>query len=268
MRCACARSPHATATEESAITKDGADRLYQDPDLAEFYDFDNGWGPDLEFCNELAQDAASVLDLGCGTGRFAAHLATRGCRVVGVDPARAMLDIAAARPGGSAAEWVEADARSLRLGRQFDLIVLTGHAFQVFLTREDRQLVLETIAAHLSPAGRFIFDSRNPDRREWLEWTPERSREVRDHPRLGRLVSWNEVEYDPATGIVTYETHYRLEDGSRHHFARSRIAFLEKSEIEALMAASGLVAERWLGDWRGSPWNPAAAEIIPLGRLS
>src|SRR5205085_1976365 len=32
-----------------------------------------------------------VLDLGCGKGRFAAHLATRGAKVVGLDRSAAML---------------------------------------------------------------------------------------------------------------------------------------------------------------------------------
>ena len=44
------------------------DRLYSDGDLAQFYDLDNGWGPDLSYCGKLAKDAGSVLNLGCGTG--------------------------------------------------------------------------------------------------------------------------------------------------------------------------------------------------------
>ncbi|WP_366510106.1 class I SAM-dependent methyltransferase [Mesorhizobium sp.] len=55
------------------------------------------------------------------------------------------------RAGGQRVDWVEADARDVRLGRRFDLVLLTGHAFQVFLTPEDREAVLATIAAHLAP---------------------------------------------------------------------------------------------------------------------
>jgi 2-polyprenyl-3-methyl-5-hydroxy-6-metoxy-1,4-benzoquinol methylase len=43
--------------------------------------------------------ARSVLDIGCGTGTFACILAGRGVRVIGVDPARASLDVARAKPG-------------------------------------------------------------------------------------------------------------------------------------------------------------------------
>lgn len=40
---------------------------------------------------------AQVLEIGCGTARFAQHLQRQGMRVVGCDPARAMLRVASAR---------------------------------------------------------------------------------------------------------------------------------------------------------------------------
>jgi ubiquinone/menaquinone biosynthesis C-methylase UbiE len=93
------------------------DRLYSDRDLAQFYDLDNGWGPDLEYCLELSQDAGSMLDLGCGTGLLLAHVGGH-CPAVGVEPAGAMLEIARARPGGDAVTWIEGDARAVRLDRR------------------------------------------------------------------------------------------------------------------------------------------------------
>lgn len=139
------------------------DRLFEDPKLVQFYDAENGWADDTRFCLALAEQAASVLDLGCCTGLLAAALGG-GREVWGVDPAGAMLDVARKRPGGSAVTWVEADGRSVRLGRRFDLVVMTGHAFQCLLTDADQRALCETIAAHLTPRGTFIFNSRNPAR--------------------------------------------------------------------------------------------------------
>ena len=183
------------------------DDLYRDAALAQFYDLDNQWGVDLDYCRRLADDARSILDLGCGTGLLAARLADRR-EVVGVDPAAAMLDIARRRPGGERATWVDADARSVRLGRRFDLVFLTGHAFQVFLNDDDRRAVLSTIAEHLAPGGRFIFDTRNPAAQAWHEWTPKHSMRRFERPSLGTVEAWNDIDRDATTGIVTYQTHW------------------------------------------------------------
>lgn len=245
-----------------------ADRLYHDPDLVQFYDVENQWADDFDFCRDLAADVSSILDLGCGTGLLAATFAEGGRRsVVGVDPAGAMLDVARKRPGGGHVEWIEDDARGVRLDRRFDLVVLTGHAFQVFLTRADRAAVLATIARHLEPDGRFVFDTRNPDALRWKDWGPERSRRRFDHPQLGPVRAWNDATHDAATGIVTYETHYEILSDGRTHASSAKIAFPTKAEIETLMDEAGLSVESWFGDWRRTPFSPAAADIIPLGTL-
>jgi SAM-dependent methyltransferase len=247
------------------------DPLYRDPALAQFYDLENGWADDLDYCFGLAADARSVLDLGCGTGQLAARLAegpAGGRTVVGVDPASAMLEVARARTGGDGVTWVQSDAQALRLDRRFDLVLLTGHAFQVFLSDDDQRAALATIARHLAPAGRFVFDSRNPAAQEWREWGPEASRRILRHPSLGPVEAWNDAAQDPATDIVTYETHYRVVASGALFSASSRIRFTDREVLAARLAEAGLAVERWLGDWRGGAFAPDSREVIPLGRLA
>jgi len=247
------------------------DRLYGDAELAQFYDLDNGWGADLEYCRHMASTARSVLDLGCGTGRFAATLAEERLSrndidITAVDPAAAMLDIARHRPGGGHVRWIEDDARSLRLGRQFDLVLLTGHAFQVFLTDEDQLAVLQTIATHLTPGGRFIFDSRNPVVAEWRGWLPEQTERQLQHPQLGTIKAWNDRSHDAATGIVTYETYYQCLSDHEVFFASSRIAFPSQDHLARMMELAGLTVETWLGNWQGDAYGATSPDIIPIGR--
>lgn len=242
------------------------DRLYRDPELAQFYDLENRWAPDLDYCLRLAGDARSILDLGCGTGRLAARLA-EGRSVFGVDPAAAMLEIARDRPGGDGVTWVQADARSVRLERQFDLVVLTGHAFQVFLTDGDQRAVLSTIAAHLALEGRFVFDTRNPVAEEWREWAPEHSKRRFEAPGLGAVEAWNEAAHDAATGIVTYQTHYRIVESGRRYSASSDIRFTDRKPLAAMLHDAGLKVDEWLGDWNGGARGPASRQLIPVGRL-
>jgi len=241
------------------------DRLYDDPDLARFYDLENGWAPDLDYCARMARDAGSVLDLGCGTGLFLASPGTQPR--TGVDPAAAMLEIARRRPGGEAVTWIEADARTLALDQRFDLVVLTGHAFQVFLTEPDQRAVLAAIARHLSPQGRFVFDSRNPAAEEWREWMPDTSRRTLRHPDLGRVEAWNDAAQDPRTGIVTYKTFYRIPATGRTLSAASRLRFTPRTRLAELLDEAGLAVDEWLGGWDGRPCTPDAPEIIPIGRL-
>ncbi len=243
-----------------------ADRLYQDADLVQFYDIENGYAADWKYCAAMADGAGSVLDLGCGTGGFLTYL--KGARqLCGVDPATAMLDVARSRPGGDNVDWVEGDARTVLLPRKFDLVVLTGHAFQVFLTADDQRAALATIAAHLAPQGRFVFDTRNPLAGEWRSWTPGETQRVFEHPELGPVTSWNDVSQDAATGIVTYETCYRTETNGEVFTASSKIAFPDQGLLAQMMDETGLEIEHWLGDWQGTPYYGMAPEIIPLGRL-
>ena len=241
--------------------------LYDDPDLAQFYDAAHSTRDDFGFCLGLAKGAASVLDLGCGTGELAATLAMDHA-VTGVDPAAAMLTVATERPGSERVTWVEADARSVRLDRRFDLILLTGHAYQVFLTDEDQRAALATIAAHLAPGGRFIFDSRNPAFPGRKERTRAETLRRFDHPRHGPTEAWNASVYDEDTGILTYENGYRVLAGGREYVAGAQIRYTPQDALAALIKEAGLAVDQWLGDWLGTPFAPDSREIIPLGRLA
>jgi len=248
------------------------DALYNDPALAAFYDWDNPWTEDFDWFLSLVEGAGSVLDLGCGTGIFTTALAERGAEAVGVDPAGAMLEIARARPGAAGVRWVEAPAQGLNLGRRFDAVVMTGHAFQTLLTEADRAAVLAAIVRHLAPGGRFFFDSRNREAREWESWTREATCEMRAHPEFGPVERWNLAELEApersaGDGIVSYETHYRLSDG-RHFAARSRIAFPAFERLATGIAAAGLRVDCWYGDPAGGPLRPECPDFIPFGGLA
>ena len=91
--------------------------------------------------------------------------------MTGVDPAAAMLAVARSKPHAEQVEWVESSAQSYKSQRRFDLIVMTGHAFQVLRTDADALAVLETMRGHLKERGRIAFETRNP-RVDWVgEWS-------------------------------------------------------------------------------------------------
>ncbi|OHX17043.1 class I SAM-dependent methyltransferase [Chromobacterium sphagni] len=140
--------------------------LYGERTLAEVYDLFNGWGEDNDYYLGLLPRQGRVLDLGCGTGLLAVEMA-RSAELTALDPAAAMLAIARRRPGADRVRWLEADARRFRLDGQFELICCTGHAFQVFLSAEDRRALWRSIKRHLAPDGVFAFETGNPLARAW-----------------------------------------------------------------------------------------------------
>lgn len=240
------------------------DAIFADPQLARLYDALNPVEDDQLGLVELAgSEPMRVLDLGCGTGRLALMLAEHGHDVVGVDPALAMLAVARTRDVDGRVRWVEADARHVDLGdARFDLIVMTGNVFQVFLTDDDALATLARAHHHLSRGGRLTFESREPSAREWETWTLEETRETVSVSGIGAV----EVAYR-VTGVrgelVTFETCHRFSDGSTF-VSPSTLRFRTLEQLERLLLEAGFAEVAWYADWRGTPFTLEAAEIVPI----
>lgn len=238
-------------------------RSYTDPRLAAVYDELNPPNAADRFYLELAGSApGTVLDMGCGTGWLACEMAARGHLVTGVDPAPAMLDVARARPGGKAVTWITGDAARLALEARFDLIVMTGHVFQVFL--EDREIAaaLANLRHHLSPGGRIAFETRNALVRAWETWTPERTATRVKVPNVGAV----DVHYalrSVDSPFVTFETHFQFapEDSL---VTTNTLRFMAQDEVAKILAETGLAEVTWYSDWNGSPFHPESREIIAI----
>jgi 2-polyprenyl-3-methyl-5-hydroxy-6-metoxy-1,4-benzoquinol methylase len=82
--------------------------------------------------NAIGAPGATMLDVGCGPGRYGIELARRGAaRCVGVDVAAAMIEIASAEAGkaGVAArcEWAVSEWLAWKTDEQFDAVVAMGY---------------------------------------------------------------------------------------------------------------------------------------------
>ena len=88
---------------------------------------------DLGLWEELADVAGgAILDLGCGTGRVALHLARRGHRVVGLDADDALLAALEERAAGLPVGVELGDARGFDLGSEFGLVLAPMQLLQLF----------------------------------------------------------------------------------------------------------------------------------------
>ena len=232
------------------------DPHYSKSRLAALYDQDSPWGEDTDFYIAFAgSDVLTIIDAGCGTGTLACGLSAAGHNVIGVDPAAAMLEIARGKPLGHLIDWQLATAAEFKLDVAADLIVMTGHAFQVLLSNEDISAALENFFAHLNRGGRLVFESRNPYLNWDQIWGTENvwSTEQGD-VRQVRSGFHREGEY------VSFRHTFEFEDESL--ISDSELRFAPKETIARLLEDAGFEVSALYGDWRGKPFGDDDKEMI------
>lgn len=130
-----------------------------------------------------------VLDVGCGTGNYAAALtAATSCRISGIDPSQRMLD--SAREAASWESLVRGSAESLPFGDDaFDVVISTDVIHHV----RDRDAYFDEAARVLRPGGHLVTvtDSHDtiPRRRPLSSHFPETvTVELQRYPPVPRLL--------------------------------------------------------------------------------
>lgn len=236
------------------------DALFTEPRLARVYDAMEGRRADLTVYADMVDEfgARSVLDIGCGTGTFACLLAQRGHRVIGLDPARATLDEARAKPFADRVHWVHGDVTALP-PLQVDLVTMTANVAQVFIDDDEWSSVLRACRAAVRPGGRVVFETRDPHRQAWREWNRETSHKRLAVAGVGEVESW--VETLAVTGsLVSFRWTFLFEDGTALT-SDTTLRFRGKAEVADALTAAGLE----LDDIRDAPDRPGR-EVVFVAR--
>jgi SAM-dependent methyltransferase len=135
-------------------------------DYARYYDLlyrEKDYARESAYIDRLIRqhrpDAASILNLGCGSGKHDRELARLGFAVTGIDFSDEMLDSARSAAGGNdMLKYAHGDVRSVRLEETFDVVVSLFHVMSYLVTNEDLAAAFATARHHLNPGGIFIFD--------------------------------------------------------------------------------------------------------------
>jgi cyclopropane fatty-acyl-phospholipid synthase-like methyltransferase len=167
--------------------------------------------------------ARSVLEPGCGSGRYLEALARHGLEVVGIDSSAPMIDLARSRLTGAslAGEAVLGDMTAFALGRRFDGAVCAIATLQ-HLAPAELERHLACMARHLANDARYMVQLAlyDPGRRHdfpassWevsqgdlslrIDWTTEQvnvdAGRARQHSRI-------EILSGPRRGEVVEENH-------------------------------------------------------------
>jgi len=241
------------------------DLHYVDPRLVELYDDANPRGPDTDFYIQLAADldAHTILDLGCGTGLLTRELAIGDRRVIGVDPAPAMLAVAKRQPGAERVKWIEGDSSALG-SPEADLVIMTGNVAQVFLTDAEWRTTLEFIHAALRSGGHLAFESRNPDARAWEGWNRDATYGVRESP-FGPIEEWLEVVAEDR-GRVRMKGYNVFTATGEVVIVDSELRFRSLDEMTASLRKAGFSTEHVFGDWSRGPFAGTSRLMVIIAR--
>ncbi|CDM58621.1 methyltransferase type 12 [Rhizobium favelukesii] len=174
--------------------------------------------------------------------------------MTGADPSARMLEIARRKPNGCGIEWVECYSQDFRSEKRFDLIIMTGHAFQVLL---DENAILATLAVmreHLADGGRIVFETRNPA----IDWKARWDGGVFEVIHDGLVVRKTRDVVSYGEGRAHFETRYHFPEETL--VSKSELLFLSRNDIERHLQASGLRADAVYGDWDRQPFDERNAE--------
>jgi SAM-dependent methyltransferase len=184
---------------------------------------------------------STILDAGCGTGRYALELARRGYRVWAVDRSPELIAVAQARAFHAAVrpEFIVGDLVTAAFTRKFDTVLCRG-VLNDLVEESDRIAIFRQFAAWLRPGGVAIFDVR--------EWARTVARYERNsvHRRTvelpdGTLCFQSETALDSGTRQMRIRECFKV---SRNNMETSKVnEFVMKcwtpEEIERRLLTAG-----------------------------
>ena len=181
--------------------------------------------------------AATLLDVGCGTGRHLECLREQYRLVEGLDLNPDLLALATSRLPGVALH--RGDMASFELGKKFDVVICLFSAIAYVESGERMRQSIAAMARHLEPNGLLIVEP-------WFSpenyWTGTITANVVDQRDL--KIAWmytSEREKD----VSVLDIHYLVGTPSEISSFREvhRLGLFSNSEYEGAFVAAGLTVE-------------------------
>ena len=149
-----------------------------------WHDAENGsYSGDLALWEELAAEAdGPILDLGCGTGRVALHLARRGHATIGLDVDRELIAALSARAAGLSLRAVVGNAQDFELEEEIALALAPMQLAQLLPGSAERVECLACVGSQLRPGGRIALSI--------VEWLPAEAEGPPPLPDVREVDGW------------------------------------------------------------------------------
>ena len=212
---------------------------------------------------------ATLLDAGCGTGRYAVELARRGYAVEGVDRSSELIEAArqSGRRHGNSVSFRVEDLLALPVAR-FDGILCRG-VLNDFVNDDARLSVFAAFAGALRRPGVLILDVR--------EWQATRDRKRREPvfrksvlTDRGQLTFTSTTELDPERQqLLLSETHTLVNDAGEHSSDyRFVMRCWTRTELESVFERGGFGSVSYFGAYDPAVHAEATDRLVAVARLS
>ena len=211
---------------------------------------------DVSFYVEEARRAGGpVVELAVGTGRIAIPTAAQGIRVIGIDSSPGMLEVCHERAELAGV----ASLLDLRLGDLLEppvdervrLVTCPFRSYLHLLGDEERLRALGAARELLVPGGRLVFESRDPARAAWLEWTRDQTYRRVVVPGAGPVETWTDLTAVEGN-LVSFRTTFVLGRRGTVLTSDSTLRFRSHDELTHSLLAVGLVVD----EVRSAPDRP------------
>lgn len=195
---------------------------------------------------------ARILDLACGKGRHARHLAEKGYDVTGLDISFA--SIAFARQFEfERLTFYQHDMRLPYRINYYDAVMNMFTSFGYFLHDRDHLLALKNVHKGLQSGGLFLLDYFN------AKW-------VRQHLVHDDVKMVDNIEFHLKKSIRgghVFKT-VEFQTGGRPFKFRERVRLFTLADFEQLFAAAGLRLVNTFGDYNMTPFVPEQSKRLIL----
>ena len=206
--------------------------------------------------NISLSDNPTIIDLCCGQGRHAIHLADMGYHVIGVDLSRTLLEAAKYHgKGGTSVTFVQADMRLLPFQKKFDLLLNLFTSFGYFESDQQNLNVFMEFHKVLKKNAWFVFDYMNTDHvKETL--VPCQEEQVDDTV----ITQQRKIEKDRVQKKITLKTKKQ-----KAVFYES-VKMYRPDTIYSMLKTAGLRIKNVFGDYNGSTFEKKSPRLIIFGQ--
>lgn len=218
----------------------------------------------LDFANSVGAEV--IVDVGCGTGLLTCALAEQGFKLIGVEPAQPMLEIAQ-QNNCLKVDWVHGLAKDL-VDYRADMVIMTGHVAQFHLTNQDWSEALDGIYRTLKIGGYLIFESRNPSVRFWetgkaeVDWQSSKDKpNIINDEVYGEIRSWFEF-ISFTENRLEYNLHYDFVKENKTFISHDILRYRSYQELSESLLQKRFKVENVYGFWDKRSVTADSPELI------